>query len=216
MLCSLDKDLKSIDIILASTSPRRKDILGNIGLQFSSICPDVEESLPSENFQSMPAHIEAIAKLKVDAVVNTLDISERNYVVIGADTMVCLEGCIFGKPSSHTDAVNILSCLSGNVHQVITGVCLKWIVSGKQQKTDQFHEVTNVKMIELSPLMIEGYVQSGEPMDKAGAYGIQGLGSSLIERIDGDYFNVVGLPVCRLCKYLKAGCEELVSKLSNT
>uniref|UniRef100_A0A5K4EFP2 Putative maf protein n=1 Tax=Schistosoma mansoni TaxID=6183 RepID=A0A5K4EFP2_SCHMA len=164
MLCSLDKDLKSIDIILASTSPRRKEILGNIGLQFSSICPDVEESLPSENFQSIPAHIEAIAKLKVDAVVNTLDISERNYVVIGADTMVCFEGCIFGKPSSHVDAVNILSCLSGNVHQVITGVCLKWIVSGKQQKTDQFHEVTNVKMIELSPLMIEGYVQSGEPM----------------------------------------------------
>ncbi|CAH8629472.1 unnamed protein product [Schistosoma margrebowiei] len=216
MLCSLEEDLKSLEIILASTSTRRKEILGNIGLQFSSVCPDVEESLPSENFQSIPAHIEAIAKLKVDAVVNTLDISKRNYVVIGADTMICFEGCIFGKPSSHVDAVNTLSRLSGNVHQVITGVCLKWIVSGKEQKIDQFHEVTNVKMIELSPLIIEGYVQSREPMDKAGAYGIQGLGSSLIERIDGDYFNVVGLPVCRLCKYLKAGCEEIMSKLSDT
>uniref|UniRef100_A0A095ADQ4 Maf-like protein n=1 Tax=Schistosoma haematobium TaxID=6185 RepID=A0A095ADQ4_SCHHA len=226
MLCSLKEDLKSLEIILASTSTRRKEILGNIGLKFSSVCPDVEESLPSENFQLIPAHIEAIAKLKVDAVVNTLDISKRNYVVIGADTVVCFEGYIFGKPSSHVDAVNTLSrfvthliynicSLSGNVHQVITGVCLKWIVSGKEQKIDQFHEVTNVKMIELSPLIIEGYVQSGEPMDKAGAYGIQGLGSSLIERIDGDYFNVVGLPVCRLCKYLKAGCEEIVSKLSD-
>lgn len=89
--------------------------------------------------------------------------------------MVCFEGCIFGKPSSHVDAVNTLTrfvthliynicSLSGNVHQVITGVCLKWIVSGKEQKIDQFHEVTNVKMIELSPLIIEGYVQSGEPM----------------------------------------------------
>ncbi|CAH8560440.1 unnamed protein product [Schistosoma turkestanicum] len=211
MLCSLKEELKSVEIILASTSPRRKKLLENIGLQFSSVCPDVEESLPLDNFDSIPAYIEATAKLKVDAVVNTLDISKCNYVVIGADTMVCFEGCVFGKPSSHSDAVNILSRLSGNTHQVITGVCLNWIISGKQHKTDQFHEVTNVKMIELNPRIIEGYIQSSEPMDKAGAYGIQGLGSSLIERIDGDYFNVVGLPVCRLCKYLKAGCEEILS-----
>ncbi|TNN20028.1 Maf-like protein [Schistosoma japonicum] len=210
MLCCLDA-LKSIEIILASTSLRRKEILQNIGLQFSSVCPNVDESLPLETFKSTPAYIEALAKLKVDAVVNTLDINQRNCVIIGADTVVCFQGNIFGKPSSHSDAVNILSRLSGNIHQVITGVCLNWISSGKQHKLDQFHEITNVKMTELNHDIIEAYVQSGEPMDKAGAYGIQGLGSSLIERIDGDYFNVVGLPICRLCKYLKVGCEEIVS-----
>ncbi|VDQ04618.1 unnamed protein product [Trichobilharzia regenti] len=177
MLCCLEEELKSIEIILGSSSPRRKELLQNT----------------------------------------------QDRVVIGADTLVCFEGCVFGKPSSQSNAIDILnrfvshvklinsSSLSGNIHQVITGVCLIWTVAGKQHKVDLFHEVTNVKMASLDCRTIEAYVQSGEPMDKAGAYGIQGLGSSLIEKIDGDYFNVVGLPVYRLCQYLRAGCKDINS-----
>nr|CAH8869604.1 unnamed protein product [Trichobilharzia regenti] len=211
MLCCLEEELKSIEIILGSSSPRRKELLQNTGVQFSTISPDIEESLPLGHFKSIPEYIEALAQLKADAVMKTIVGSGQDRVVIGADTLVCFEGCVFGKPSSQSNAIDILNRLSGNIHQVITGVCLIWTVAGKQHKVDLFHEVTNVKMASLDCRTIEAYVQSGEPMDKAGAYGIQGLGSSLIEKIDGDYFNVVGLPVYRLCQYLRAGCKDINS-----
>ena len=125
--------------------------------------------------------------------------SNSQAIVIGADTIVVLESEILGKPRDRADAIKMLSTLSGKVHSVFTGVCLI-----KDSKENCFYEETKVEFYELSPQEIEAYVDTGEPMDKAGAYGIQGRGCLLVKRIDGDYFNVVGLPVGRLIKELKA------------
>ncbi|CAH8606443.1 unnamed protein product [Heterobilharzia americana] len=185
MLCCCKEDLKSIEIILGSSSPRRKELLQNIGVPFTIVSPDVEENLRFENFKSVPAYVEALAKIKADAVTNIMPACQHNRLVIAADTLICFEGNIFGKPSGCSSAMDMLSRLSGNMHQVITGVCLNWTVSGRQHKVDLFHEVTNVKMAILDIHTIEEYIRSGEPMDKAGAYGIQGLGSSLMRRSMG-------------------------------
>ena len=119
--------------------------------------------------------------------------------VIGADTIVVLEGIILGKPRDRADAIKMLQNLSGKVHSVFTGVCLI-----KDSKENSFFEETKVEFYSLSNEEIEAYVDTGEPMDKAGAYGIQGRGCLLVKRIEGDYFNVVGLPVGRLIRELKA------------
>ena len=180
-----------VRIILASQSPRRKKLLKNLVDAFDIIPSDADETLPEG---AIPAECAVeIARRKV------FDIKEKNpdCLIIGADTIVVYEDKILGKPRDEEDAYRMLSFLSGKTHSVYTG-----LVVSSGEKTLSFAEETRVTFRELSAEMIKNYIATGEPMDKAGAYGIQDKGSLLVEKINGDYFNVVGLPVCRLAKML--------------
>lgn len=183
-----------MDIILASGSPRRGELLEQIKLPFKVLVSDIdEESIekvePQEWVQSL-----ALAKAK------NVGTRLEKGLVIGADTIVVLGEKVLGKPKSSQEAVEMLEFLSGQTHQVMTGIALVDVLSGKEL-TDV--EVTHVKFRDLSDREIEAYVAHGEPMDKAGAYGIQGLGAIFVESISGCYFNVVGLPLSKLVQCLK-------------
>lgn len=178
-------------LILASGSPRRKEILENAGYKFEIITADADETLPEKI--SPEEAVKFLAELKGDAVKK-----DNGGVVISADTVVAFGEKILGKPKSEEDAKRMLKMLSGNIHSVYTGVCVQ-----DEEKKITFAEKTDVKFYELSEKEIDDYVLTGEPMDKAGAYGIQGKGAVLVEKIDGDYLNVVGLPLARLSRILK-------------
>lgn len=181
-------------IILASQSPRRRMLLNMLGLDFVSIAADADESFyPGE--QAQPG-AERMARQKALAVARNLN----EGLVIAADTVVCCEGEIMGKPLNEEDAFLKLSRLSGKAHQVITAIC---IIDTEESGMDLESELTTVYFRDLTPQEINGYIKSGEAMDKAGAYGIQGLASVFVEKIDGCYFNVVGMPLTRLYKALK-------------
>ena len=186
-------------IILASNSPRRKELLSSIGLKFD-ILPDntpeeVDEGLTPEET------VEHLAKFKGDNVCKKLDDSE-NFIVISADTVVAVDNKILGKPKTKNEALEMLKLLSGRCHFVYTGV---YIRENNSKKSVIFYEKTKVHFKNLDIKEIYDYINTGEPMDKAGAYGIQSLGALFVEKIDGDYFNVVGLPICALAKSLKEG-----------
>ncbi|XP_041970262.1 dTTP/UTP pyrophosphatase [Aricia agestis] len=190
--------LKQKNIILASGSPRRKEMIENIGLKVH-LCPSkFEEDLNPKNFASFSEFVEETALQKVLEVEKRL-IEEKNIpdMVIGADTMVTLDGEMFGKPTTVQEAFDMLSRLSGRSHTVYTGVVVK-----TPQKTVKFTEKTNVVFGKVNEEQIKGYIATGEPMDKAGGYGIQGVGGTFVERVEGDYFTVVGLPLYRLCSVL--------------
>ncbi len=176
-------------LILASQSPRRKELLSLITSEFTVKSADVDETLP-DGISPQEA-VEYLSKIKA------LPFKNNGDIAIGADTVVCLDGLILGKPKDEKDAFDMLRLLSSREHSVFTGVT---ILSAEREKT--FSVETRVKFFELSDEEINAYIKSGECSDKAGAYGIQGLGSLLVERIDGDYFNVVGLPVSRLNREL--------------
>ena len=178
-------------MILASGSPRRKEILENAGYIFEIITADADETLPKK--LSPEEAVKYLAELKGEAVKK-----DNGGVVISADTVVAFGENILGKPKNEEDAKRMLKMLSGKVHSVYTGVCVQ---DGEKKIT--FSEKTDVKFYELSSQEIDDYVLTGEPMDKAGAYGIQGKGAVLVEKIDGDYLNVVGLPLARLSRILK-------------
>ena len=184
------RDIK-VKIILASSSPRRREFLKLITEDFESISTDVDETLP-ENTDSLKAS-EYLSLVKAKAV----EYSSEN-IVIGCDTTVIIDNKILGKPNNINQCREYLEMLSGRNHKVITACS---IVCGDNIRT--FSEVTEVTFRTLSNEDIEWYISTGEPFDKAGGYGIQGKGSVLIERINGDYFNVVGLPVSRLNQELK-------------
>jgi septum formation protein len=178
-------------LVLASQSPRRQELLRQAGLAFIVIPADVEEAVwPGEDALS---HVQRLARAKAEAVG-----AAPADVVLGADTVVVAEGRILGKPRDHADAARMLRLLSGREHQVVTGICLR---QGGNVVCDA--ETTAVRFVELSEEEIRAYVASGEPMDKAGAYGIQGLASKFIDRIEGCYFNVVGLPLALVWRRLK-------------
>ena len=178
-------------LVLASASPRRQELLRNAGISFALQPADVDETpLPGESARDCA---ERLAREKSLAVWQT----RRHDVVLGADTVVVVDDTILGKPSDARDAARMLRLLSGRVHQVITGVCL---ASAKERRAEKRElktasESTLVTMNDISDDEIQGYVATGEPMDKAGAYAIQGIASRWISRIEGDYGNVVGLPV---------------------
>ena len=172
-------------LILASKSPRRQELLKFITDDFIIQTADVDENLP-EGISPADAVL-YLSKIKAEPFR-----SEEN-TVIGADTVVAIDGAILGKPADENDARNMLKRLSNKVHSVFTGVT---IIKGKKEKS--FFVETKVKFLALTDEMIEAYIKTGEPFDKAGAYGIQGFGCLLVEKIDGDYFNVVGLPVSKL------------------
>ena len=176
-------------IILASQSPRRKELLDRMGIQdFETISPNVDESA----FHGLPPE-ELVRRLSAEKAAAVAGRAGEDAIVIAADTVVALEGAVLGKPADELDAFKMLSALSGVRHQVYTGVT---VCRGGEKQTA--HEVTDVTFRELSEEEIEHYIATGEPMDKAGAYGIQGYGALLIQGISGDYYNVMGLPVCRL------------------
>ena len=171
-------------LVLASASPRRQELLRNAGITFEVQPARIpEDPLPGEGAKECA---ERLAREKAIAVAQ----GRRNEVVLAADTVVVVDGQILGKPSGAADAARMLRLLSGRAHQVITGVCF---VAGGQWSVGS--ETTSVTMSEISEKEIADYIASGEPMDKAGAYAIQGIASRWIPRIDGDYCNVVGLPV---------------------
>ena len=184
-----------MEIILASGSHRRKELLGNMGIRnFHIVKPDFEEE--GVQAPSPSALVETLSAGKAAAAAASL--SNPNAIVIAADTVVALDNVVLGKPANREHAIAMLTSLSGKRHQVYTGVTVR---QGDHAVT--CHEVTAVTFRSLTPEEIEDYVATGEPMDKAGSYGIQGFGSLLVEGIEGDYFNVMGLPVCLLGQILK-------------
>ena len=174
-------------IILASQSPRRRELLGGLGVEFTVMSPAADETLPSGI--SPREGVEELSRRKA------LSLSEKYPcdIIIAADTLVALDGRCLGKPHDGVEAKKMLAALSGRAHEVFTGVtvCLG-------EKTLTQSERTEVVFRELCESEIDAYVATGEPLDKAGAYGIQSKGGLFVEGIRGDYFNVVGLPVCRL------------------
>lgn len=182
-------------IVLASQSPRRRELLAGLGMEFTVLVdssPVVD--LPGEEPSEM------VKRLSMEKVKNVAVRTEEPSLVVGADTVVVLDGNILGKPKDRQDAEEMLRSLSGREHTVYTGVAVLDTASGL---AEGFAEATKVRFRPLSEEEITSYIQSGEPMDKAGGYGIQGKGALLVAGIDGDYFNVVGLPLCRLGKLLK-------------
>ena len=180
-----------MQLILASGSPRRKELLGLFGIPFVIRAADIDETM--DPGQAPFDEVARVSRLKALAVPR-----EQDDIVIAADTIVVCEGRVLGKPHSREEAVSMLRLLSGRDHQVMTGCT---VLRGSQIET--FTEVTDLHFRPLSQREIETYVASGEPMDKAGAYGIQGGAALFCERIAGDYYNVIGLPLCRLSQTLK-------------
>ncbi len=188
-----------IDIILASGSPRRSELLKQIGIQFSVKTSDADESYPNNE---APENIVAeLSSRKAFAVFEEV-LPYNNTAIIGADTIVVHKGDILGKPKNREDAFNMLSSLSDNVHQVYTGVTIVYYIDNIIS-SETFYECTNVYFNKLSDDEINRYINTWEPMDKAGAYGIQGKGAVLIKKIEGDYYSVVGLPIARVFESLK-------------
>ena len=180
-------------LILASASPRRQALLRTLGLAFTVITADIDETMdPSRGAE---AEVARICRAKAEAV---LPFAAEDDVVIAADTIVCVDDRILGKPHTEAEAAEMLRLLSGREHQVRTGVT---VCTHDRAVTEV--DVTGVRFRPLTEAEIAAYIRTGEPMDKAGAYGIQGLASIFVEALAGDYFNVMGLPLCRLSQILQ-------------
>lgn len=182
-----------MDIILASQSPRRRELLERMGVEFRVVTPDIDEHMERE----LPPD-ELVRRISAEKARAVAAQTGPDAIVIAADTVVALDGAVLGKPADELEAFKMLSTLSGCRHQVYTGLT---VLRGEEMHT--VSEETAVTFRELSEKEITNYIRTGEPMDKAGAYGIQGYGALLVEGIQGDYYNVMGLPVCRLGGLLK-------------
>lgn len=188
-------------IILASASPRRKELLRQIGLSFKTMPSGKEERITKDT----PAEIveELSYQKAVDICGQLAETMKEDFVVIGADTVVSCWGKVLGKPKDKEDAFDMLWELQGKSHQVYTGVTLAWKYTDMPAMFHTFHECTDVTVFPMTEEDIENYIASGEPMDKAGAYAIQGQFAAYIQGICGDYTNVVGLPVGRVYQEMK-------------
>ena len=183
------------ELVLASQSPRRRELLKLISDNFTVFPDDSEENAPLSL-----APDKYVLKLGLDKCRNVAAKFPDTSIVIGADTVVALDGKIFGKPRNKQEAENMLKALSGNIHSVYTGVT---VMQKSEGKIISFCEKTDVCFYKLSDEEIKRYIETNEPMDKAGAYGIQGKGALLVEKVSGDYNNVVGLPVARLARIFR-------------
>ena len=181
-------------LILASASPRRAEILRMVAWPFETLAVDIDESRLTD--EDAVAYVERVARQKAEAAAKRAS----GATVVGADTVVVIENEILGKPRDNDHARRMLRLLSGRWHQVFTGVAL---LNGETSRAA--HEVTEVKFASMSQEEVNWYVATGEPSDKAGAYAIQGLGARFIEKIEGDYYNVMGLPVRLLYSLLDSG-----------
>jgi len=188
-----------MNLILASASPRRKELLSLFHIPFAIKVADIDEAMDPS--RSPADEVARVSALKAAAVERDAD-----DVLIAADTIVVCEDKILGKPRDKAEAKAMLQLLSGRDHQVMTGCT---VLRDRQRIT--FTEITDLHFKVLSEKEIEDYVNSGEPMDKAGAYGIQGGAALFCEKIQGDYYNVVGLPVCKLGQVLQAIAPELIT-----
>ena len=179
-----------MQLILASASPRRKELLGLYGIPFTVRAADIDETMDPDK-----PPFDEVARLSRE---KALAVSrEPEDVVVAADTIVVCGGTVLGKPKDEAQAIEMLGLLSGRTHQVMTGCTVL-----RNEKCETFTEVTDIHFRPLSPDEIRRYVATGEPMDKAGAYGIQGGAALFCDWLKGDYYNVMGLPVCRLLEAL--------------
>jgi septum formation protein len=190
-----------MNLVLASASPRRKELLGLFRLPFSIRVADIDETMDME--KPPFDEVARVSRMKAAATPR-----EADDIVVAADTIVVCEGKVLGKPRSEEEAVEMLRLLSGRDHQVMTGVT---VAAGEQ--IHSFTEVTDIHFRELSDKEIRAYVATGEPMDKAGAYGIQGGAALFCTRMVGDYYNVMGLPVCRLGQVLREMAPDLMGDM---
>ena len=182
-------------LILASASPRRKELLAKTGLSFDIIPAKGEETIT----KTIPA--EVVMELSLQKAKEIADMQTEDCIVIGADTIVAKGDTIMGKPKDEADAFRMLDMISDDCHQVYTGVTI--IRTGEQAETLTFAEKTDVYLYPISKKDIRAYIESGDPMDKAGAYGIQGDFAVHVKGIQGDYYNVVGLPIGRVYQELQ-------------
>lgn len=180
-------------LVLASQSIRRQEILRHLGLELKIIVSDADENITEK--LSPEEFTERLSIRKAEAV---LPLCDKNDMVIAGDTVVALGDEIFGKPTDREDAFRMLSALSGTTHKVVSGIAVCY-----GRKTAVSHEVTEVTFRSLSEAEINAYIDTGEPFDKAGSYGLQDKASVFVEKINGDYFNVVGLPVFRMFRLIK-------------
>ena len=201
--------------ILASASPRRKELLEQIGLEFE-ICPAKGEEVITAG--SVDGAVLELSRQKAEEVaagilsyneIHPELVTPQDILVIGADTVVACDGNILGKPQDEADALRMLTMLSGKEHEVYTGVAL---IDNRDQSMENFFERTKVTMYPVSEEEIRDYIAGGEPMDKAGAYAIQGLGAKFIQKIEGDYNNVVGLPIGRIYQEIKRKSIEIPTR----
>lgn len=187
-----------MQLILASQSPRRRQLMGLFGIPFTVRVADIDETMDPA---AEPAReVARVSREKALAVPHGTD-----DVVVAADTIVVCDGRVLGKPHSEQEARQMLRLLSGRDHQVMTGVT---VLRGAQEQV--FTQITDLHFRHLSDREIDRYIATGEPMDKAGAYGIQGGAALFCQRMDGDYYNVMGLPVCRLGEVLRRMAPELM------
>ena len=198
-MAEISKYLNWPKIVLASGSPRRKNLMEAVGADFRVVIPMVSED-GIENLSPETA-VRKLARDKALEVRSRLSRDGRKRLVVAADTVVAYRHHVLGKPENEAQAVRMLKMLSGRWHHVYTGLCL---ISPLDGRIITGFEVTKVKFRRLSPSYINNYVTSGEPLDKAGAYGIQELGALIVEKVDGCYFNVVGLPLVKLDKMIRA------------
>ena len=195
-------------IILASGSPRRKELLEQIGIEFEICLAKGEEVISSTVPHEVVMELSAQKAQEVANMIYTYSAEHeetstpQDIMVIGADTVVAYDGKILGKPSDEDDAKRMISMLAGNTHSVYTGVSVIFIDKNKRAGIHTFYEKTDVLVCDMTETEIDRYVATGEPMDKAGGYGIQGRFAIHIKEIMGDYNNVVGLPVARLYQEL--------------
>ena len=226
--------LKKFDIILASQSPRRRELLGRTGLSFTirpaSDREVTEETEPAKIVEALAAHKanevygkllgeRSLENVLAEASPVSCGTPSRPLFVIGADTVVVINGQILGKPESPEHAAEMLRMLSGAQHEVLTGVCLIREEPGAGKNTVRthiFHECTKVFFRSLTEEEISSYIASGEPMDKAGAYGIQGLAGVFVDHIEGDYDNVVGFPLTRILGEAEAFLAEPSAPAAST
>jgi septum formation protein len=182
------ENLLNEKIVLASKSPRRAEILRAVGWEFEAVAANIDETrMESEDAVS---YVKRLAQTKAETVSKRIS---NPRLVLGADTVVVIEGEILGQPRDDGDARRMLELLSGKWHEVVTGIAL--MRGGQTPQVLIEHETTRVRFCEMSAKEIDWYVSTGEPRDKAGAYAIQGRGAIFIEEVQGDYFNIVGLPV---------------------
>jgi septum formation protein len=185
-------------LILASASPRRAEILRSAGFEFSVQPAEVDESrLPEEGVED---YVRRLARTKARFIAQSIAAGDGSAFVIGADTVVLAEGQILGKPKEDAAARSMLRLLSGKTHEVLSGLSVIRFPNGPEH---QHVERTRVRFLQLSEQEIDDYIASGEPFDKAGAYGIQGKGGRFVSRVEGCYFNVMGLPLSQLWSILK-------------
>ena len=189
-----------MNLILASQSPRRKELLGLFHIPFIIRVPDADETM-EKNLTAAEA-VALVSRRKAEAVER-----EADDVVIAADTIVVCDGQILGKPRDAADASRMLHLLSGRDHQVMTGMT---VLRGENRRTCT--EITDIHFRPLSDREIDAYIATKEPMDKAGSYGIQGGAALFAERMHGDYYNVMGLPVCRLSQLLREIAPEIMEE----